>query len=197
MNATRIAQALRAKAPVIVRSLIAVVLTGLVASAPAWSANGTTTITLAPGNSISITITPTTETLTEDVVSPGANWTFQSSAQSWYPAGVVNGFVYTPSGSAGCTSAAVTTFRTSWSLTAYYTLSPSSAPLAVYLADATSACTTPAGTAVALSTSSGSPTTLAAAQSNSQTRKYYILVTPTGGASISGSTTITITYSAL
>lgn len=182
--------------PTVVRCLLGVALIGVVASGPAWSANGTTTITMSPGNSISITITPVTETVTEDVVSPGANWTFRSSAQSWYPAGVVEGFDYTPSSAPGCTTAAVTTFKKSWGLTAYVTLSPSSAPLAVYLADATSACTTPAGTAVAISTSSSSPTTLASSQSDSQTKKYYLMVAPTGGTAISGTTTITITYTA-
>jgi len=163
-----------------------VALINLVANGPAWSA----------GPPISITVTPTTETLTEDVISPGADWTFQNSALPWFPAGLVEGFVYTPSGGAGCTSVAVTTTRTNWSLTAYYTLSPTSAPLAVYLADATSACTTPAGTATAISPNSSSPTTLASGLSHSQTQKYYLLVVPIGGSAISGSTTITITYTA-
>jgi len=202
MNRRRVAlvQALKGKTAIIVphviRSLLGLALIGLVASGPAWSASGTTTITMSPGNSISITITPVTETVTEDVVSPGANWTFRSSAQSWYPAGVVEGFDYTPSGAAGCTTAAVTTFKKSWGLTAYVTLSPSSAPLAVYVADAASACTTPAAAAVAISTSSSSPTTLASGLSDSQTKKYYLMVAPTGGNAISGTTTITITYTA-
>ncbi len=182
------------------RKLLAIAFIAAVATSPAWSgsANGTTTITMNTGNSIAITVMPTTETLSQDVVSPGPDWTYYSTAQSWFPAGVTNGWVYSPSGTPGCTSAAVTTFKNTWSLTAYFTLNPSTAPLEVYLADATASCTAPAaGSAVAISSSSSSPTTLASGLSNNQTKKYYLLIAPTGGSPIGGTTTITLTYTAL
>jgi len=179
--------------------LLATAFIAAVAATPAWSANsasGTTVITMAQGNSVAITITPTTETMTQDVVAPGADWAYQSSAQTWFPAGVTDGWVYTPAGTAGCTKAAVTTFKGSWGLTAYYTLAPAASPVAVYLAPVGTSCTVPTSAAIALSTNSASPTTLQSGLNKSQTEYYYLLVTSTTGNPIGATTTITITYTA-
>jgi hypothetical protein len=154
---------------------------------------GTAVPSPAPAQSISIT--PTTLSLTEDVSKPGAGWTFYSTAQSWFPAGVSDGFAYT-----ACVAVAVTTKSGHTSISAWVAYNPTSAPLVTYIAiaGAQTSCTTPTTTAVGpVSTNSASPTTVTSglAAGKTYTLYYYVLLVPANGQAVSGSATVTITWS--
>ncbi len=163
---------------------------------PVWPATASTTITVTPGNSVAMRVSPTSLALVEDVVAPGSDWMFQSTPQTWFPAGASEGWVYAASGSIRCATVAVLTYKESYTLTAYATMSSSAAPLAVYVAETGPSCATPSAKAARVSTSSGSPTVLSAGLSHSLTKYYSLLVVPVGGTAVSGTTTITITWAA-
>lgn len=162
----------------------------------AWAASATLTIGVTAGNSITISVTPASETLVEDPVSPGADWTFVTTPPAWWPAGVSDGFVYTPGGSSGCVSVHIRTFKASHTVTAALSLSPTTAPLNVYLAPSGSStsCTTPTATAVQVTTAG--ITLVSNDTANNETLLYYLLVQPVNDQPVSGSTTITLTFTA-
>lgn len=163
---------------------------------PATAASGSTTITVTPGNSVAMRVAPTSLVLVEDVVAPGSDWMFQSSPQPWFPAGVSEVWVYAASGSIRCATVAVLTYKESYALTAFATISSGTAPLAVYVAETGSSCAAPSARATRISTSSGNPTVLSAGLGHSLTKYYSLLIAPVGGAAVGGTTTITITWAA-
>jgi hypothetical protein len=188
---------LRMPAPHATALALAICLTALLAFPPlSHAASATLQITVSAGNSIAVSVTPTSLTLSEDVASPGTNWTFQSTAPSWFPTGVTNGWVYTPNGSAGCVQITVTTYQNSFSLSASSSLNPTGQPLAVYLAPSGSStsCTTPTTQATQIGSTA---VTLQSNQSGSnKTYYYYLLVTSTNGSAVSQTTTLTLTFTA-
>jgi hypothetical protein len=197
MHAMALPRLLRTSAPRAAAVAIAICLTALLAFPPSsQAASATLTINVTAGNSIAVTISPTQETLTEDVTNPGTDWTFVSTPPSWFPAGVSNGWVYTPNGQPGCVTITVTTYQPSFSLSASSSLNPAGQPLAVYLAPSGSStsCATPTTQATQIGSTA---VTLQSNQSgSSKTYYYYLLVTSTNGSAVSTSTSLTLTVTA-
>ena len=139
----------------------------------------------------SVTVTPSSASFAEDVTTPGAGWTFDSTA-TWFPAGWNSAYT---DHTAGCVAVAVSGVAKGWSLTAYYATSPATA-MNVAVADAgTGACGTPAAAGTPLSANGGSPTTLLSnVQNHGQTEDYYVTVQPT--VAVTANVTITITFAA-
>lgn len=161
----------------------------------AYAATSTVTITVNPGSSVGISVSPTSTSFNADVTTPGSNWTFYT-ARPYFPSGWIVAFVYTPSGNPGCMVASVVAFKASnWTLTAYVSQSPATPPIAVALAPAGtgSTCATPSSPGTVLSTTSGSPTTLASNKGN-LVLNYYLVVQPTD--TVTSPVTLTVTFTA-
>jgi hypothetical protein len=141
---------------------------------------------------VSVTVTPSSTTFSEDVTTPGTGWTFDSAA-SWFPAGWNSAYTYHTS---GCVAVAVSGVSKGWSLNAYYTTSPSTpVNAAVAQAGTGSTCSTPGSAGTPLSASSSSATALLSnVQNSGQTTNYYVTVQPT--VAVTTSVTVTITFTA-
>lgn len=160
----------------------------------ATSGSGTLTVTVTPGQSIGVTVSPATVTFAEDVNTPGTGWAFNTAA-NWFPAGWNSAYTYT-GGSGACLAVTVTTSDQSWGLTASYTTSPVSNTTNVALTKTTlsgGTCTAPANNANT-TLLSGSAATLLSSQTGTQTVYYYVVVQPT--TAISSNTTLTVTFTA-
>jgi hypothetical protein len=172
---------------VAVTAPVAITITFAVSGNPV--STGALAITLSPGNAFAVTVTPSATSFAQDVTTPGAGWTFNTSAP-WLPAGWNGAYTY---GAGGCVAVQVQTSVQGWNLTAYYTTTPSTAiNVAVAQAGTGSTCTTPGGAGTPVSTNSGSPTTLVAGQSGTQTINFYIIAQPT--TALTSNVTITTTF---
>ena len=145
----------------------------------------------ADAATFSVTVTPSSTTLTEDVTSPGSGWTFDTR-QAWFPSAWTDAYTYH---TGGCLAVAVTTTSHAWSLTAYYTASPStSLNVALAQAGTGTTCSAPSTAGQPIGNGSGSATTLLSGQNGTQTVRYYVVVQPT--VAVTAPITITVTFSA-
>jgi hypothetical protein len=180
----------------------AAVLTALPAPARATtSGSGTLAVTVSAGQSITVTVNPTTQTFSEDVTTPGTGWAFVTTNPTWLSGWTNPGaFYFGAAGTPGtnCLGITVNTSVAGWSLSAYYTVSGSgglnSSNTLVALGTSTSGCAAPTTGTGTLSTASGSPTSLKSGQNGTQTFYYYVGVQPQ--VATTASTTITITFTA-
>jgi hypothetical protein len=180
-------------------AILAILAVVALAVGAAYAATADLVINTLDGTSIAVTVTPSVLTLKTDVLNPGPDWTFGSNpngkAFPWLPSGWTTAWKYTPAGTFGCIQVDVTTYLSTWSLGAYKTVTPGTAPLEVAVNDrgTSGTCTEPTDVVGTYALGgSASPTMLAANQSGPQSRLFGLAVRAT--SAVSGNPVITVTF---
>lgn len=148
----------------------------------------------SPARATTISVSPSSASLAEDVSSPGPTWTFSTTPASWWPAGVTAAWSYVGMPGATCVVVRITETQNNVPFTVSLSVSPSTQPVSVYLAlDTGGACG--AGTGPAFQVTS-SPRRIGTLRTGSFSFYFELLVVPTGGAEVTQPTTLTLTFSA-
>lgn len=148
----------------------------------------------SPAHATTISVTPMSTSLVEDVSSPGPEWTFSTTPASWWPAGITAVWSYVGGTGAPCVVVQITETQNNVPFTVSLSLSPSTQPVSVYLAlDTGGACGT--GTSPAFQVTS-QPRQIGTLRKGSFSFFFELLVVPTGGAEVTQPTLVTLTFSA-